>query len=223
VLAPPGPAGKAEAGGRVLVAPSAPGIVACSFCSAMAQFSPRRVVMNFFSPASERDKAGVAELSEQTVKLLSLQSIPQEVFDCQVAFNMLDRWGAGSAEKLADVREGMAREVRDYLGGRAPVPAVCLIQAPVFYGHAFSAFVEFGKPVESARFAERLEAAGFQMAAGDDAGPSNVSVAGEAKAVLGMAVPDGGVEHGYWFWGATDNYRLPASNAIQIAEKILVS
>jgi aspartate-semialdehyde dehydrogenase len=223
LLAPPRKANGAEAGGGVFLAPSAPAIVACSLCSAAAQFGPKRVMMIFFSPVSERGREGVQELSEQTVKLLSLQSIPQEVFDCQVAFNIVDRWGAGSAAKLAGVRDGVAREVRQYLGGRAPMPAMNLIQAPVFYGHAFAAFAEFEKAVEPTALAASLEAAGLQIAGGDDPGPSNVSVAGEAQAVVSVAAPDGGVPHGYWFWGAADNYRLPASNALQIAEKLLVA
>jgi aspartate-semialdehyde dehydrogenase len=223
VLTPPAVAANSEAGGEVYLAASAPAIVACSFCSAVAAFRPKRAVMNFLSPASERGQEGVKELSEQTVKLLSLQSIPQEVFDCQVAFNLLDRWGAGSAGKLADAREGIAREVREYLGGRVAIPAMSLIQAPVFYGQAFAAFAEFEKAVDPSALAARLEAAGFQMAGGDDPGPSNVSVAGEPNAVLSAAAPDGGVPHGYWFWGAADNYRLPVSNALQIAEKILAA
>jgi aspartate-semialdehyde dehydrogenase len=211
-----------DASKRVIVAPSAPTIVACSFCAAAAKFQPARVAMVFFSPASERGKEGVEELSEQTVKLLSLQSIPQEVFDTQVAFNLLDRWGEGSGEKLGEAREGFQREVREYLAGRAPTPAMCLIQAPVFYGHAFAIFAEFEQEVDMAALEARLEAAGFQIVRGDDPGPSNVSVAGEPKAALGPAVPDGSAPRGFWFWGAADNHRVPASNATQIAEKILV-
>jgi aspartate-semialdehyde dehydrogenase len=223
LLPPPAGANDSEASGRVFVAPSAPAIVACSFCAGVAQFRPARVVMVFFSPASERGKEGVEELSEQTVKLLSLQSIPQEVFDSQVAFNLLDRWGAGSAEKLAEAREGFQREVREYLAGRAPMPAMSLIQAPVFYGHAFAIFAEFQDAVDAGGLAGRLEAAGFQIVRGEDPGPSNVSAAGEPKALLGAALPDGSVAHGYWFWGAADNLRLPTSNALQIAERLLVS
>ena len=223
VLAPPGKANAGEARKRVFLAPSAPAIVACSFCSAVAPLVTRRVAMTFFSPASERGKEGVEELSEQTIKLLSLQSIPQEVFDCQVAFSMVDRWGAGSAQKLADAREDIAREVRGYLDGRAAVPAMNVIQAPVFYGHAFAVFAEFAGPVDLAALATRLEAAGFQMTGGDGPGPSNASVAGEPKAMLSDAAPDVAVPHGYWFWGAADNHRLPSSNAIQIAERILVA
>ena len=225
VLAPPKAAGNSggAATGMIYVAPTAPAIVACSFCSAVAQFVPSRVVMVFFQPVSERGKEGVEELSTQTVKLLSLQPIPQEVFDCQVAFNLLDRWGPVSAERLADTREVIVRSVRDYLGGRVVIPAINLVQAPVFYGHAFSAYAEFAGSVDAATLAAGLEAAGFQITGIEDPGPSNIAAAGESRALITAAAGDASVSHGYWFWGAADNYRLPVSNATQIAERILVS
>jgi aspartate-semialdehyde dehydrogenase len=157
------------------------------------------------------------------VKLLSLQPIPQEVFDRQVAFNMLDRWGAGSPERLADVRAAIGQEVQDYLGGRAPIPAMNVIHAPVFYGHTFSAYAEFATPPDSATLTAHLEAAGFQSVRGDDPGPSNVGIAGEHQAIITAAVRDPGVPQGYWFFGAADNLRLATANATQIAEKLLVS
>jgi aspartate-semialdehyde dehydrogenase len=223
VLGPPQVAASPQAGGYVFVTPSTPAIVACSFSGALAPLGAKRVMMNFFSPVAQRGKEGIEELSEQTVKVLSLQSIPQDVFDCQVAFNLLDRWGPESRENLADVRGAIQREVRGYLAGRATIPAIGLIQAPVFYGHAFGIFVEFEKDVDTGALASRLEAAGFQVATSDDPGPSNVGVAGESKAMVSAAVADGGVPHGYWFWGAADNLRLQTSSATQIAERILVA
>ena len=137
VLAPP-PVMEAGRGPVSLcLAPSAPAIVACSLSAALAEFSPSRLAIVFLQSASERGHAGIEELERQTVKLLSLQPIPEEVFDAQVAFNLLDRWGAGSGERLADVRGALSREVAAYLAGRAPTPAITLVQAPVFYGHAF--------------------------------------------------------------------------------------
>lgn len=215
--------GVGSAASAIYAAPSAPAIVACSFCGAVGQFRPARVVIVFFQSASERGKEGVEELSAQTVKLLSLQPIPQEVFDCQVAFNMVDRWGGDSAERLGDVRAAIAQEVQQYLAGRAPAPALNLIQAPVFYGHAFAAFAEFEKPPDAGALAERFEAAGFQVAGIEDPGPSNVAVAGGSKAMIGLAAYDANVSNGCWFWGAADNHRLAVSNATQIAEKILAS
>jgi len=223
VLAPPAAAGGAGPLNRICLSPSGPAIVACSFACAIGEFEPARVIMIFFQPVSERGRPGVEELEGQMVKLLSFQPIPQEVFDCQVAFNMLDRWGPASPERLADVRAAIGQEVQDYLAGRAPIPAMNLVQAPVFYGHAFSAYAEFAQPPDLAALTGRLEAAGFRSAAEEDPGPSNTSVAGEPQAIITGAVRDPGVPQGYWFWGAADNLRLATANATQIAEKLLAS
>jgi aspartate-semialdehyde dehydrogenase len=223
LVTPPERAAGANSRGRICIAPSAPAIVACSLACAAREFNPVRMVINFFQPVSERGRAGIEELEGQTVKLLSLQSIPQEVFDCQVAFNMLDRWGEGSSERLADARSAIVREVQLFLSGRVPVPALTLIQAPVFYGYAFSAYAEFAEPLDLTAMKSRLRAANFRIVAEDQPGASNLSASGESQAILTGGERDPGVAQGYWFWGVADNLRLVTSNAVQIAEQALVS
>jgi hypothetical protein len=68
-----------------------------------------------------------------------------------------------------------------------------------------------------------LEAAGADVVSGDDPEPSNVSIPGSTKIAVRGPHADPGVAGGYWFWGAADNLRLPTSNAIDIAEKLLAS
>ena len=53
--------------------------------------SVRTVAVTVFEPVSEQGKRGMDELHQQTVNLLSFTSLPKEVFDEQVAFNMLGR------------------------------------------------------------------------------------------------------------------------------------
>jgi aspartate-semialdehyde dehydrogenase len=223
VLVPPATSGGITRQVSLCLSPSAPAIVACSLSAALAELSLTRLVIIFCQPVSERGKAGIEELEGQTVKLLSLQSIPQEVFDTQVAFNLLDRWGTASRERLSDARAALTREVRAYLDGRAPMPAMTLVQAPVFYGHTFAAYAEFSALPGPELFAVRLAAAGFKTVSGDEPGPSNVSVAGEAQVLIGPAERDPNIECGCWFWGAADNLRLATANATQIAERLLVS
>ena len=202
------------------LAPSTPAIVACSLSAALTPLSLTRMVLLFFQPVSERGQAGVDELEAQTGKLLTLQPIPQKVFDTQVAFNLLDRWGAESAEKLSDARSALVAEVDHYLEGRTVVPAMTLIQAPVFYGHAFSCYAEFAAPQNPEAIAERLAAAGFAVAGDDDPAPSNASVAGEERPAIGRAERH---PRGYWLWGAADNLRVATANATRIAESLLAS
>jgi aspartate-semialdehyde dehydrogenase len=210
------------------IAPSAPAIVACSLAVALKRFPLQRLAITFFQPVSERGQAGVEELESQTVKLLSLQPIPQKVFDTQVAFNLLDRWGPESSESLNAARLALAREVREYLLGRVPAPALSIVQAPVFFGYTFTAYAEFGfaddsAPLDPELLSSRLSATGFDLVSETDPAVSNTRVAGESRASLTQASRDPNVSGGHWFWGAADNLRLASANALRIAERLLVS
>jgi aspartate-semialdehyde dehydrogenase len=201
--------------------PPSPVIIACTLATALGKFRPPRFVLLLFPPVSERDQAGIEELESQTANLLSFRPIEQAVFDAQVAFNLLSEHGERSTPRLADVRNIIARDVTSYLAGRAPVPAIQLVQAPVFYGYAFVAYAEF----EGAQPGEQLEAAfsnlGVKMGGPADAAPTNVSVAGESEIQLARIEPDPSVANGIWLWGVADNLRLVATNAVRIAEELL--
>ncbi len=203
--------------------PSTPAQVAISISAAFAPAGLKRLALTFFQPVSERGREGVEELEDQVVKLLSFQPMPQRVFNTQVGFNMLSSYGSGSGEPLANTRAKLAGEVRTYLAGRTPVPAIALFHAPVFYSHAFSAFAEFQSSPDLEDLVERLRRAGLKVTGTDDEAPTSVNVAGEGRPVLGQPERDPGIENGVWIWGAADNLRVPASTGVAIAEKLLAS
>jgi aspartate-semialdehyde dehydrogenase len=219
------PAGKIVPGEpqSLFLVPSAPADVAISLSAAFAPVGLHRLVLTFFQPVSERGLEGVEELESQVAKLLSFEPFAQDVFDAQVGFNMLSAYGEGSSEKLGEVRAAIVSGVRTYLCGRIPMPAIALVQAPVFYVHAFTAYAEFKAPPPMEELAERLKKAGLKVAAAGDPAPTNVSVAGESRPTLGQPEPDPGIETGVWLWGAADNLRVPAMTAVAIAEKLLAS
>jgi aspartate-semialdehyde dehydrogenase len=223
VLPPPGDSGASIERNHVWVAPSTPAIVACSLSAALSDLSLSRLAIVFLQPASERGQAGVTELEQQTIRLLSLQPIPQDVFDTQVAFNLLGRWGQSSTERLSAARIAITREVHQYLEGGAVIPALTLVQAPVFHAHGFSAYAEFQRPPAPEALAARLGAVGFRIASGEEPGPSNLAVAGESQLLISHAERDDNVASGYWFWGAADNFRVASVNAARIAERFLAS
>jgi aspartate-semialdehyde dehydrogenase len=223
VLAPPAANPASSRKSSAYLSLSTPAIVASSLSAAFGELGLARLAITFFQPVSERGQLGIDELEAQTVKLLSVQSMPQQVFDAQVAFNLLDRWGPASEERLSDFRAALASEVQDYLAERTLLPAMTLVQAPVFYGHAFTAYAEFSKPSAPDSIVTRLEAAGFKIAGAGEPGPSNVGVAGEDMPMIARPEPDASVERGYWFWGAADSLRLATVNAVRIAERLLAS
>jgi aspartate-semialdehyde dehydrogenase len=209
-----------SASARVYLSPSAPAITACAFAASLPAAGGSRGQIVFLQPVSERGQAGVEELERQTVQLLSMQPAGHELFDAQIAFNILDRYGPASPVTLLEQRQELGRDVARYLAGRVPTPAVALLQAPVFFSHAFMAYAEIDS-VDAV--VPRLAAAGFKFADEDDPSPSNVGVAGEAQPVLGRPARDPNVERGWWFWGAADNVRVAAANAVSIAERLRAS
>ena len=52
-----------------------------------------RAVIQLFEPASERGNRGVDELHQQTLNLFAFRGMPKEVYDEQVSFNLLARYG----------------------------------------------------------------------------------------------------------------------------------
>jgi aspartate-semialdehyde dehydrogenase len=216
VLPPPRPVA-----GKLFASPASAAIMACSVAAGLSATRPTRLALVFFQPVSERGPGGIEELESQTVSLLSLQSISQDLYDAQVAFNLLPRYGEASRERLGDIRLNLAREVDRYLAGRASLPALQLIQAPVFYSAAMAGYAEFEAAPSIVAIHEALGKAGVRLA--DSAQPpvSNVSVAGEGHVTLAHVEPDPLRPHGVWLWGGADNVRLAALNAVNIAEKLL--
>ncbi len=196
-------------------------IIAASLAAALREFSPARVVLVFYPPVSEAGQAGIDELETQTTSLLSFRGIERRVFDAQVAFNLLTGYGAESTRNLQQIRERLARDLERYLGGRAAAPAVQVVQAPVFYGYAFSAYAEFATATDAGRLEKAFAAAGMKVAKKNEPAPDNVSAAGESEIQIGLAEKDPSVANGRWMWGVADNLRLAATNAVRIAEELL--
>jgi aspartate-semialdehyde dehydrogenase len=212
------------AGAQKIVAYSSPGsgvIVGCTLAAALAKFSPQRAVLLLFPPVSERDQAGVDELEAQTTNLLSFRPIVQTVFDAQVAFNLLAGYGSESKPTFAEVRNSIAKDVSEYLAGRAQAPAIQLVQAPVFYGYAFTSYAEFAVPQPSEQLQAAFSNLGVKLDAPDDPAPTNVTVAGESEIHLARIEPDPNVAAGVWIWGVADNLRLAVVNAVRIAEELV--
>jgi len=98
---------------------------------------------------------------------------------------------------------------------------VQVVHAPVFYGTAFSGTAELNQGLESKQVAEACARAGFAVQPEEYPGPSNVTAAGEK--VIQLAYPEGDMHTAkrWFFWGAADNIRLPAWNAVKLAEKLV--
>lgn len=206
---------------KTFAVPSAIATAASALALALSRAGLRRLMLVGFEPVSEAGRAGIEELETQTGQLLSFQGVGQPVFDTQVAFNMLDRFGPASSHKLNAIRERVRAEVKASVDGKCAMPAIQVIHAPVFYGSAFSATGVFDAGSDAVTIVAACTDAGFTMPVDAEAGPSNVSVTGEKTVHLATPEQDVSNPETWWLWGAADNIRLPAANAVKLAEMLL--
>jgi aspartate-semialdehyde dehydrogenase len=179
----------------------------------------RRVVATIFEPASEHGQRGMDELHQQTVNLLSFQSLPKEVFDAQVAFNMVARYGQKAKPSLQSVEERILRHYRKIAGEDSAQPSLLLLQAPIFHGYALAVFLELAGPADVAALSQTLAGDHVIIPAVDEDAPSNVSSAGQAEIQLSLK-RDPVQPNGVWLWAAADNLRISALTAVECAESM---
>ncbi|MHB8217649.1 MAG: Asd/ArgC dimerization domain-containing protein [Candidatus Sulfotelmatobacter sp.] len=184
----------------------------------------RSAVATVFEPASEQGQKGMDELHQQTVNLLSFQTLPKEVFDTQVAFNMVARYGQKSQLSLDSLEARVRRHYQELAGADAPQPALMVLQPPVFHGNTLSIFLEMEQPVNEVKLLETLGGDHITLATNedDDSQPSNVNTAGQPN-ILVSVKSDVSKPNGIWIWAAIDNLRVAAMTAVECAESMIAT
>jgi aspartate-semialdehyde dehydrogenase len=207
---------------EVIVAPHSATIVISSLLLPLSEVVPlKRAVAHAFMPASEIGPRAIEELQKQTINLLSFQKAPQAVFGAQIAFNMLPRVGRSTQPIVQHQEERIRKQLRQYLGERAPLPALRLLQAPVFYSLALSLYVETSRSVAVEKLRQALVGKRVRMRRSSEQAPSPVEVTGSSDILLDAITADGEHPTGVWIWAAVDNLRLAAENAVEIAESLI--
>lgn len=194
--------------------------IGCVLRRVAARCPLARAIVHVFEPASERGSAGVAELHQQTVSLLSFKQAPQKVFGSQLAFNLLAVCGEESRPSLAEVEQRVVRHVERLLGGRAPQPSLRVAQSAVFHAHSFSFYLELEEPRDAREIEQALSGEGFDLRRGAEEAPSATGAASSSDILVGDIRSDRACPRGYWLWAAADNLRLAALNAVRIAEEL---
>jgi aspartate-semialdehyde dehydrogenase len=185
----------------------------------------RRAVIQIFAPASERGAEGIEELQAQTVSLLSFKSLPKAVFDAQLAFSLLARYGDQAPTPLDRAELIIERHLAALLalpgeGEGGPMPSLRLIQAPVFHGYSFSAWVEFESNPGIEALESGLACESIDVRGREDEPPNNVGNAGQGGITVGGIAEDSANADACWFWVVADNLKLAAENAVAVARSL---
>jgi aspartate-semialdehyde dehydrogenase len=206
----------------VTIAHPAAVVLALLLLRAQKAGSVVRAVATAFEPASEHGKRGMDELHEQTVNLLSFQQLPKTVFDSQVAFNLLDRYGEKSQMSLQSVEDRILRHLQSIVTGKVVVPSLMLLQAPIFHGHAFSLYIELEQPAQLEEMTAALSGDHVDVLQGSEESPSNVNAAGQEQIQV-FVRRDSQRANGFWIWASSDNLRIAALTAVECAESMIAS
>ncbi len=181
----------------------------------------RSAAATLLVPASEFGRGAMDELHQQTVNLLSFQTLPRAIYDAQAAYNILSGLGENATASLIGV-EARVRQHFASLGGNRWAPlALQTLLAPVFHGHTFSIAVELERPVEITTLEEALSGDHLDLVLEDTDSPSNLAATGQNDVLIRLR-PELGVRNPseaskFWIWAASDNLRLYAQNAVECA------
>ncbi|MGA2084725.1 MAG: Asd/ArgC dimerization domain-containing protein [Terracidiphilus sp.] len=173
-------------------------------------------------PASEFGRAAMDELHQQTVSLLSFQSMPRAIYDAQAAYNLLSSLGESAAVSLGAMEARIRRHYDALAQGRWPALALQVIHAPVFHGHTFSIAVELERAVEISALEEALSGEHVDLVLEDTDSPSNLAAMGRNDVLVRLRPELAGARNAnqtsrLWLWAASDNLRLNAQNALECA------
>ncbi|NYF51065.1 Asd/ArgC dimerization domain-containing protein [Tunturiibacter gelidoferens] len=181
-----------------------------------AKMALTSVAATVMEPASEYGRAAMDELHQQTVTLLSFQTLPREQYDAQVAFNLLPSLGDAAKVKLSATE----RRIRKHYAGLAdsllPELALQVIQAPVFHGYVVSMLVELSGEATQEEVEAALAGEHIDVVSEESDPPSNLSAAGQEDIMVRVSGDFDQGERGtrFWLWLAADNLKLAALNAI---------
>lgn len=179
-----------------------------------------RIAATVLQPASELGNAGVEEVHQQTVGLLSFKPLQKDIYDAQVAFNLLAALGSSAKANLDKASDTIRRQTKTLAENAAvDLVALQLLQAPVFHGYTASVFVETSERMdERALLKILLEGhALFQ----EDESPSNELAAGKSEILLRVNVAESRNGSAFWLWMAADNLWLSARNAVACALELV--
>ncbi len=149
----------------------------------------RQAVAHIFEPASERGFQAASELHEQTTSLFSFKPLKKEVFDSQLSFNLLPKYGGAAPVSLSAVEQRIERDLATILANQRdsplPMPSVRVVAAPVFHGYSLSIWVEFETDINAGDLGEALASAQIEVRDSNQEAPDNVGAAGQSGLIAG--------------------------------------
>jgi aspartate-semialdehyde dehydrogenase len=198
----------------VLVSPHPVAIPIALILHQIGTISPVEIcTATVVQPASEFEQEGVEELAAQTISVLNIATVPQTVFDRQLAFNLYP-----AAEHN---EEFIVSQVKGITDPRIQL-ALLVTQGTIFHGHTFSLFLKTRDELEPERVLEAFRANPALALPEGDQQFGTIDAAGKDEVLIAEVRRDPNIRGGFWVWAVCDNLRRSSAlNAVLVAEKVL--
>jgi aspartate-semialdehyde dehydrogenase len=200
-----------EIDGDLLVSPHPVAIPIALILHQIERLSPiESCTATVIQPASELGQEGVEELAAQTISVLNIQTVPQTIFDRQLAFNLYP-----ALERNEDF---IVSQIRALTDPRTQL-ALMITQGTIFHGHTFSLFIKTRDELDVERVKKELSANSALLFPEGDQQFGTIDAAGKDEVLIAEVRADAG---GFWVWAVCDNLRRSSAlNAVLVAEKVL--
>lgn len=185
----------------------------------------KRVVVSTYQAVSGAGKEAMDELFTQSRAIFVNDEIKKDVFDKQIAFNVIPHIDTFLDNGDTKEEQKMVEETRKILDPAIEVSATC-VRVPVFIGHSEAINIEFEKPITAAEARAALQKAKgvtvVDRPRGGEVFVTPVECAGDDAVFVSRIRKDNSVENGLNIWVVSDNLRKGAAlNSVQIAEVLI--
>jgi aspartate-semialdehyde dehydrogenase len=191
-----------------------------------AAFGRMHLAATVLEPASQQGRRGLDEMHQQTVNLLGFHSLPQEIYDAQVAFNLRISVGGSAKLDMSQISATIRRHVKAITDDSiAAAISFQLVQAPVFHGYAMSVYAQLPANADSAAIRKALNGGIVHVTNPHEEAPTNQSVVEEQGIVVALAEDSTNAHdtRGFWLWMAADNIKLASREAVVCAVELAAS
>lgn len=192
------------------------------------QLSPiEQVVTSTYQAVSGAGQPATLELESQVRNLFNLRDVETEVFDKQIAFNILPvipARGKIDEQGKTDEEVKLIEETKKILGLKDLMMDATCVRVPVFNGHSMAVNIATKGPIKVEDAREILgKTSGLIVLDKPEAElyPTPLDASGEDVTLVGRIRPNTAAKFGLSFWVSSDNLRTGAAlNAVRIAETI---
>ena len=177
-----------------------------------------RVAATLLEGASNRGRAGIDALYQESLALFNQQDLPDPgVFERPVAFDCIPVLGELDENGGSDHENALVRSLARLLGDDLKL-GVTAVQVPTFSGLGASVALETARPLDPKEAAQVLAAApGVETWTENPRDATTRAAAGRSSAVVARLRRDPTSEHSLALWIAADPLRLCAANAVGLA------